>query len=103
VAGNFGEVERDDDLANRHDGPGPDEHAAQRDEAKGEEREDTGRRRDIAERRGEGTEESEGSVQFLLVAKGPQVLGVTRSACDDADELAIGDDPSDSIVTVPLL
>src|ERR1039458_6688292 len=51
VAGDLGEVQRDEELAQGHHRPGPDEHAAESRQAECEESEDASGRRDIAERK----------------------------------------------------
>ena len=76
VAGHLGEVQRDDELAERDDRPGPDEHPAQRGQAQREQGEDAGRRRDVAERDRERAEHPERPLEFLLVAETGQVGGI---------------------------
>src|SRR5207247_1186881 len=56
VAGDLGEVHRDDELPGSHDRPGPDEGAADGGQAQREQREDPGRGGAVAERDREGTE-----------------------------------------------
>ena len=76
VAGHLGEVQRDDELAERDHRPGPDEHPAQGGQAQREQGEDAGRRRDVAERDRERAEQPERPLEFLLVAEAGQVGGV---------------------------
>src|ERR1700677_1104095 len=75
MAGYLGEVERDDELAERDDRPGPDEHPAQGGQAQREQGEDAGRRRDVAERDRERAEQPERALEFLVVAESGQVSG----------------------------
>ena len=83
VARDLGEVQRDDELAERDDRERPDERAAERADAEDEQREDAGRRRDVAERRGERAEEVQPAVQRLLVAEAAR--GRRLSSCVERD------------------
>jgi hypothetical protein len=76
VTGDLGEVERDDELAERDHRPGPDEHPAQRGQAQREQGEDAGRWRDVAERHRERAAQPERAFQLLLVAVLREVGGV---------------------------
>jgi hypothetical protein len=76
VAGHLGEVERHDELPERDDWPGPDEHPADRGQAQREQGEDPGRRRDVAERDRERAEQPERALEFLLIAEPGQVGGI---------------------------
>ena len=73
VARHLGEVERDDELAEGHHGPGPDEYPAQGGQPEREQREDAGRGRDVAERDCPRAEQAQPALQFLLVAETSQV------------------------------
>ena len=55
---------------------------AERGQAEREQREDAGRRRDVAEGHRERAERAEGALEFLLVAEPRQVGGVPVMACD---------------------
>ena len=76
VARDLGEVEGHEELADGDDGPAPDEDPADGDEPQREQREDPGRRRDVAEGGGEGAEEPERAAQLLAVPEPLQVLAV---------------------------
>src|SRR5215472_6528829 len=76
MAGHLGEVERDDELADRHHRPGPDEDPAQGRQTEREQREDAGRWRDIAERDRPRAEQPEAAFQLLLVPELGQVGGI---------------------------
>src|SRR5581483_9390356 len=69
VARELGEAERDAELSDRDDRPAPDEHAADRRQAEREEREDAGRRRDVAEGHGKRAEDAEGASKLLAIAE----------------------------------
>ena len=78
VARDLGEVERDDELAERDHRPGPDEHPAEGGQAQREQGEDPRRRRDVAERDRERAAQPERAPQLLLVAVLREVGGVLR-------------------------
>ena len=79
VARELREGQGDDELAQRHDWPAPEEDAANRGQAEEEEREDAGRRRDVAEGDGERAEDAERAAQLLLVAEAGEIVLVARS------------------------
>jgi hypothetical protein len=78
VARQFREGQGNDELTQCDDRPAPEEDAADCREAQEKEREDAGRRRDVAERDSEGAEDAETAAQLLLVAEARKISLVAR-------------------------
>ena len=73
MAREFREGQGDDELAQRDDRPTPEEDAADRRQAEEKEREDAGRRRDVAECDGERAENAQCAAKLLLVSEAGEI------------------------------
>jgi hypothetical protein len=69
VGRELGEVERDEELPDGNDGPGPEKCRAARSQAKVEKRKGPGGDRDVRERDSKVGEEAQRTPEFLSVAK----------------------------------
>ena len=76
AGGEFGEAERDHELADEHARPGPEEGRSAEPEAETEQLEDRGQDRDEREAGGEGRELAQRAVQLLVVAELGEVVGI---------------------------